>query len=80
MDSVFSQSVAANALLAGGYVFYKLVHRCLTSKCRYTRDDGFSFDLDGDSAEAPCAATDLQKIAELIQNRSKAYTTRRIPI
>lgn len=45
MDSVFAESVAANALLVGVYVIYKIINRCLTSKCRYTREDGLDFDL-----------------------------------
>jgi len=79
MDSVFTQSVLANVVLAGGYISYKVVHRCLTSRCRYTRDDGFTFDLDGPlDEEAPCPVQDMKKIAELIQARSKLHSTRNV--
>ncbi len=67
MDSVFAESVAANALLVGVYVVYKLINRCLTSKCRYTREDGLDFDLGSTPADA---ANDMEKIAELLKARS----------
>ncbi len=67
MESVFAESVAANALLVGVYVAYKMINRCLTSKCRYTKDDGWNFDL---GETAPDAATDMDKIAELLKARS----------
>ena len=62
----FWESVAANALLAGVYVAYQLVNRCLHSKCRYNREGGLDFDL-GDGSDP---ATDMEKIAELLRNRS----------
>jgi len=80
MDSVFTQSALANVVLAVVYMGYKVTHRCLTSRCRYTRDDGFTFDLDGDTDEAPCPVTDMQKIAEIIHARSKLHTMRQNPI
>ena len=80
MDSVFTQSVLANVVLGAVYVAYKVTHRCLTSRCRYNRDDGFTFDLDGDDGQAPCPVSDMQKIAEMIQARSKLHTMRQNPI
>ena len=68
MESVFAESVAANALLVGVYIAYKVINRCLTSKCRYTKDDGWNFDL-GETA-GPDAATDMERIAELLKTRS----------
>ena len=68
MESVFAESVAANALLVGVYIGYKMVNRCLTSKCRYSKEDGWDFDL-GETAPAD-AATDMEKIAELLKSRS----------
>jgi hypothetical protein len=79
MDSVFTQSALANVVLAVVYMGYKVTHRCLTSRCRYTRDDGFAFDLDGDE-DSPCPVADMQKIAEMIQARSKLHTMRHNPI
>ena len=67
MDSVFAESVAANALLVGVYVIYKIINRCLTSKCRYTREDGLDFDL---GATPMDAANDMERIAELLKARS----------
>ena len=81
MDSVFTQSVLANVVLGGVYVAYKVMHRCLTSRCRYTRDDGFTFDLDGEAGDSPpCPVQDMQKIAEMIQARSKIHTLRQNPV
>ena len=62
----FWESVAANALLAGVYVVYQLVNRCLHSKCRYNRDGGLDFDL-GDGNDP---TVDMEKIAELLKQRS----------
>ena len=67
MESVFAESVAANALLVGVYVVYKIINRCLTSKCRYTREDGLDFDL-GDTPTD--AAADMERISELLKARS----------
>ena len=62
----FWESIAANALLAGVYVVYQLINRCLHSKCRYNRDGGLDFDL-GDSNDP---TVDMEKIAELLKQRS----------
>ena len=62
----FWESVAANALLAGVYVVYQLVNRCLHSKCKYNRDGGLDFDL-GDGTDP---THDMDKIAELLKARS----------
>ena len=62
----FWESVAANALLAGVYVVYQVVNRCLHSKCRYNRDGGLDFDL-GDGNDP---TVDMEKIAELLKQRS----------
>ena len=62
----FWESVAANALLAGVYVVYQLVNRCLHSKCRYNRDGGLDFDL----GETSDPTVDMEKIAELLKQRS----------
>ena len=74
MDSVFTQSVLANVLLGGVYIIYKVSHRCLTSRCRYSRDAGFTFDLDGEGGDQPCPIQDMQKIAELIKQRSELHS------
>ena len=62
----FWESVAANALLAGVYVVYQVVNRCLHSKCRYNRDGGLDFDL-GDTNDP---TVDMERIAELLKQRS----------
>ena len=62
----FYDSLGANAVLAAVYVVYKLLDRCLHSKCRYNRDGGLDFDL-GDQTDA---VADMDKIAELIKSRS----------
>ena len=73
MDGLYN-NMLANALLAGFYVAYKVVDRCLHSKCRYTKDQGFTFDLDGDPQEGvACPATDMEKIAEIIKSRAMVY-------
>ena len=51
---------------------YKILDRCMHSKCRYTKTDGFAFDLDGDPGE-DCPATDMEKIADLLKNRAMVY-------
>ena len=62
----FWESVAANTLLAGVYVVYQIINRCLHSKCRYNRDGGLDFDL-GDGNDP---TVDMEKIAELLKQRS----------
>ena len=62
----FYDSLGANAVLAAFYVVYKVLDRCLHSKCRYNRDGGLDFDL-GDQTDA---VADMDKIAELIKSRS----------
>ena len=75
MDSVFTQSVLANVVLGAVYIVYKISHRCLTSRCRYSRDDGFTFDLDGEDADdQPCPVQDMQRIAEMIKQRSELHS------
>ena len=65
--STFLESLGANAILAGVYVIYQLVNRCLHSKCRYNKEGGLDFDL-GEVGD--CPATDMEKIAELLKSRS----------
>ena len=74
MDGL-SNNLLANALLAGFYVVYKVLDRCLHSKCRYTKDSGFAFDLDGDPDDQ-CPAADMEKIAELLKSRAANYDKR----
>jgi len=71
MDGL-SNNLLANALLAGFYVGYKCIDRCMHSKCRYTKTDGFTFDLDGPDGE-DCPATDMQQIADLLKSRAMVY-------
>ena len=66
----FLDSLGANAVLAAVYVVYKLLDRCLHSKCRYNRDGGLDFDL-GDQTADP--VQDLDKLAELIKSRSMLH-------
>ena len=64
--NTFVQSLGANAILMAVYVVYKVIDRCLHSKCRYNKDAGWDFDL----GEPEDAATDMNKIAELLKSRS----------
>ena len=66
MDSVFAESVAANAVLVGVYIGYKIINRILTSKCRYSKQEGWDFDL----GATPDAANDMERIADLLKARS----------
>ena len=71
MDGL-SNNLLANGLLAGFYVVYKILDRCMHSKCRYTKDSGFAFDLDPTDGE-DCPATDMEKIADLLKSRAMVY-------
>ena len=71
MDGL-SNNLLANGLLALFYVAYKVIDRCMHSKCRYTKTDGFQFDLDGQDQDA-CPATDMEKVAELLKSRALVY-------
>ena len=71
MDGL-SNNLLANGLLAGFYVMYKVLDRCMHSKCRYTKANGFQFDLDGKEGE-DCPASDMQQIAELLKSRAMVY-------
>jgi hypothetical protein len=71
MDGL-SNNLLANGLLAGFYVVYKILDRCMHSKCRYTKDNGFAFDLDPTDGE-DCPATDMEKIADLLKSRALVY-------
>ena len=64
--SAFYDSLGANAILAGFYIVYKLIDRCLHSKCRYNKEGGLDFDLGAPED----AITDMNKIAELLKSRS----------
>ena len=65
----FWESLGANAILAGAYVGYQLINRCLHSKCRYNKEKGFDFDL----GEPTDPAADMSKIAELLRARSEKH-------
>ena len=70
MDGL-GNNLLANAVLALAYGLYKVVDRCLHSKCKYDAVDGFSFDADGGPEE--CAATDMAKIADLLRSRAALH-------
>jgi|GEM_PF-5485298 len=78
MDGL-GNNLLANALLALAYGLYKVVDRCLHSKCKYTKDGGLAFSLDETSE---CPASDMEKIAELLRARalvhSRGPTTRSV--
>ena len=69
MDVTFMNSVYANILLAVAYGIYKVCDRCMQSKCKYTRDSGFAFD----SESEPCPVDDMEKLSELLKQRSFMY-------
>ena len=70
MLDTFWESVAANGLLAVAYAAYKIFDRCANSKCRVDKTNGFTFDL-GDPAN--CPGTELEKISDLLKQRSMHY-------
>jgi len=70
MDGL-GNNLLANGVLALAYVGYKILDRCMHSKCKYTKLDGFAFDLDGEDPE--CAVSDMEKIAELLKSRAMAH-------
>ena len=72
-DSNLFNDLLANAVLAACYVLYKIVDRCMHSKCAYTQEDGLQFDIDGEEGEE-CPATDMQKIADLLQSRAALHS------
>ena len=78
MDDSLGNNLLANGVLAAVYVVYKIVDRCLNSKCKYTQVDGLSFDLDG---EGDCPVADMEQIADLLKARATQYargTTTRV--
>jgi len=70
MDGL-SNNLLANGLLAGFYVIYKILDRCMHSKCRYTKEAGFAFDLDGEDDQ--CPVNDMERIANLLKARAGIY-------
>ena len=72
MDGL-GNNLLANGVLALAYVGYKILDRCMHSKCKYTKLDGFAFDLDGEGPEGQCAVSDMEKIAELLKSRALAH-------
>ena len=70
----FWESLGANAILAGAYVGYQLINRCLHSKCRYNKEGGLDFDL----GEPMDAAADMGKIAELLRSRSERHKEKKV--
>jgi hypothetical protein len=73
VDSNLFNDLLANAVLAACYILYKVVDRCMHSKCAYTQEDGLQFDIDGDDEGEECPATDMQKIADLLQSRAALH-------
>jgi hypothetical protein len=71
MDGL-GNNLLANGVLAAIYVIYKIVDRCLHSRCKYTKLDGFAFDMDGEQDDL-CPATDLEKVAEMLKARAGTY-------
>ena len=71
MDDPLSNNLLANGLLAAAYVLYKIIDRCLHSKCKYSTVEGLVFDLDQNDGE--CPATDMERIAELLKSRALVH-------
>ncbi len=72
MDGL-SNNLLANGLLAGFYVVYKILDRCMHSKCRYAKETGFAFDLDGEDDQSDCPVNDMERIANLLKSRAGIY-------
>ena len=66
----FWEAMGANGVLALGYIIYKVADRLLGSKCKYTRNNGWDFDL-GDPG--PCPAAELDKMGDLLKQRSMLF-------
>lgn len=73
-SSTFWESMGANGVLILVFVVYKLANRLLGSKCKYTKD-GLEFDLDG----TECPVTDLDKIGDLLKQRSMIHRSKLPP-
>lgn len=73
MDDSLGNNLLANGVLAGVYIVYKVVDRCLHSRCKYTKLDGLTFDLDGEDGDVPCPAVEMDKIAELLKSRANLH-------
>ena len=76
MSSTFMENLYANAILAGGYLVYKIFDRCLHSRCKFTKEGGLDFDL-GDPDDSP--AVDMAKLGDLLKQRSQHYRARLPP-
>ena len=72
MDDSLFNNLLANGVLALAYAIYKVVDRCLHSKCTYTQTDGLAFDLDGPEQE--CPVNDMERIAELLKARVEMHS------
>ena len=72
MDDSLWNNLFANGILAVCYVGYKILDRCMHSKCRYTKTDGFAFDLDPEGEQTAGPANDMERIAELLKSRAMA--------
>ena len=68
-DNSFLNSIYANVILAVAFGVYKVLERCMQSKCKYTRDEGLNFDL----GDADCPANDMDQISKLLRQRSILY-------
>ena len=71
--STFWENMIANAVLGAAYLLYKIMDRCLHSRCKYTADRGFDFDMDGSE---PCPATEMNKLGDLLKQRSQLFRPR----
>ena len=71
--STFWENMIANAVLGAAYLGYKVLDRCLHSRCKYTAEKGFDFDMDGSE---PCPATDMAQLGDLLKQRSQLYRPR----
>ena len=76
VTQTFYESLGANALLAVGYLVYKVFDRCLHSRCKFTKEGGLDFDL-GEPED--CPATDMGKLADLLKQRSQHYRAKAPP-
>ena len=71
MDDPLSNNLLANGLLAAAYVLYKVIDRCMHSKCKYSTVEGLTFDLDQND---DCPATDMDRIADLLKSRALLHS------
>ena len=69
-DSLWN-NMLANAVLAAVYVGYKIVDRCMNSKCRYGAE-GLEFDISPEEGTHD-PGIEMEKIADILKSRALVH-------